>query len=139
MTPITYKEAAGRLGVGQSTIRNAVHNGVLARFPMAGQVQHVIMEQVDLFKNKSQLRVNLLTAEEHKSWAKMTEEVNRPWASETTLEKKDEQHKPVIDPFGQALKELMKQAYKEMLQETQQGERGPQEAPFSQPPVPAGR
>lgn len=67
MTLISDKEAARLLGVHHMTIRNAVKRGDLTRVPIAGQVQRVAKEQVELFQNNKILKGNL-DREDRENW-----------------------------------------------------------------------
>jgi hypothetical protein len=74
-TPIPDKDAAMLLDVSQGTIRNAVSRGDLIRVPVAGQVQHVAREQVELFKGKKQLRIASLDEEARRVWSEVQKQI----------------------------------------------------------------
>ncbi len=67
-TPIPDRKAASRLGVSYATIRNAADRGDLTRFPMTGQLQHVIEEQVMLFEGMSRIIREKLPPDKLKKW-----------------------------------------------------------------------
>lgn len=70
ITPITYTEASKLLNLTYFNIRQAAIRGTFKRVPTVGQEQKIIKEQVELFKGKKQLRLNLLTKEEISIWNK---------------------------------------------------------------------
>jgi hypothetical protein len=68
ITAIPDREAAKLLGVTYDTIRNAAKRGDLTRVPQPGLVQHVIREQVELFKGKKRIKFAALSKAERKTW-----------------------------------------------------------------------
>jgi len=78
MTPITYKETAEYLDKRSlGAIHQAVAAKVLTKYPMPGQVQHLIQEQVELFKGK-RLSKRSLSPNELLVWQKYHDAATHP-------------------------------------------------------------
>jgi len=74
ITPIKYEEASNLLGVASGSLRHAVRRGVLTQLPREGVYQHVIKEQVELFRGKW-LSLSSLDAKERAIWQALHDEV----------------------------------------------------------------
>lgn len=75
MEHITYKEAADLLGVKVGVVRTAACRGKLTKAPSTSMQQHVIKEQVMLFKDKKQIRVSALSDSDREIWSKCDKSV----------------------------------------------------------------
>jgi hypothetical protein len=68
ITPMSYKDAASLLNTNENTIASCVRRKTFVRLPTIGQEQQLVKEQVELFKNKKQIRITMLSSEELKLW-----------------------------------------------------------------------
>jgi hypothetical protein len=78
LTPIPDREAAELLGVTHTTIRNAVDRGALVRYPKPGKIQHVIREQVELFRGRGRIVSGDLSPDDLKAWLEIKNIVANP-------------------------------------------------------------
>lgn len=67
-TPITTLEASNILNIKRGTIQTAMWRGFLTKIPSKTKESILIKEQVELFINKSQIRLTLLSTEELIKW-----------------------------------------------------------------------
>lgn len=67
-TAISYQEAANILDTHINNIRSGASREIITRIPSTGMKQYVIKEQIELFKNKGQIRLTRLSNDELKLW-----------------------------------------------------------------------
>lgn len=116
ITPIPDREAASKLGVAYSTIRNAVDRGDLVRFPMKGQLQHVVEEQLMLFEGMSRIVREKLSPEKLRKWHEINDSVMHSYPAQQSPQTEHINATPVtIGSFNFPTKETAEFMYQNNL------------------------